>query len=86
MDRQVDAATEFSIPLRLEERFFENEDTAFQIRHRFRFVYPLPETKAYLIAADELFVYFNSINHGRLATAVQSGANHIWLTTIHINF
>ncbi|MGR8951272.1 MAG: DUF2490 domain-containing protein [Gammaproteobacteria bacterium] len=65
----------FQYRFRFEERFFEDEDTAFRMRHRFRFVYSLPETKAYLIAVDELFVYFNSINHGRLATAVQPGIN-----------
>jgi hypothetical protein len=65
----------FQYRFRMEERFFENEDTAFRMRHRFRLVYTLPETKAYLIALDELFVYFNSINHGRLANSVQPGIN-----------
>lgn len=65
----------FQYRFRFEERFFENEDTAYRMRHRFRFVYTLPETQAYLIALDELFVYFNSVNHGRLANAVQPGIN-----------
>ncbi|EIC29913.1 DUF2490 domain-containing protein [Methylomicrobium album] len=65
----------FQYRFRMEERFFEGENTAFRMRHRFRFTYTLPETKAYLIALDELFVYFNSINHGRLASSVQPGIN-----------
>ncbi|MEC4747932.1 DUF2490 domain-containing protein [Methylomicrobium sp. Wu6] len=65
----------FQYRFRLEERFFADEDTAFRMRHRFRFVYTLPETKTYLIAADELFVYFNSFNSGRLANSVQPGIN-----------
>ncbi|WP_374089387.1 DUF2490 domain-containing protein [Methylomicrobium lacus] len=65
----------FQYRFRLEERFFADEDTAFRMRHRFRFVYTQPETKTYLIAADELFVYFNSLNEGRLAHSVQPGIN-----------
>lgn len=65
----------FQYRFRFEERFFENEDTAYRMRHRFRLTYTLPETQAYLIALDELFVYFNSINHGRLANSVQPGIN-----------
>lgn len=65
----------FQYRFRLEQRFFAGEDTGHRMRHRFRFLYSLPDTKAYLIAVDELFVYFNSINHGRLATSVQSGIN-----------
>jgi hypothetical protein len=65
----------FQYRFRFEERFFENEDVAYRMRHRFRLVYSLPDTKAYLIALDELFVYFNSINHGRLANSVQPGIN-----------
>jgi hypothetical protein len=65
----------FQYRFRLEQRFFAHEDTAHRMRHRFRFVYTLPESKAYLIAVDELFIYFNSINHGRVAQSVQPGIN-----------
>ncbi|MGR8981117.1 MAG: DUF2490 domain-containing protein [Gammaproteobacteria bacterium] len=65
----------FQYRFRLEQRFFAGEDTGHRMRHRFRFVYSLPDSKAYLIAIDELFVYFNSINRGRLASSVQSGIN-----------
>lgn len=65
----------FQYRFRLEQRIFAHEDTGHRMRHRFRFVYSIPDTKAYLIASDEFFFYFNSINHGRLAPAVQSGVN-----------
>lgn len=66
----------FQYRFRLEQRFFAQEgDTGHRMRHRLRFVYSLPDTKAYLIASDELFVYFNSIDDGRLAHSVQTGVN-----------
>jgi len=66
----------FQYRFRLEQRFFAHEDdVGHRMRHRFRFVYTLPETQAYLIAVDELFVYFNSIDEGRLAHSVQTGVN-----------
>ena len=63
--------------LRLEQRFFALEgDSAHRMRHRLRLVYSLPDSKAYLIALDELFVYFNSIDDpGRLQHSVQTGIN-----------
>jgi hypothetical protein len=45
------------------------------MRHRFRLQYSFPETKVFLVAFDELFVYFNSVNSGRLESSVQSGIN-----------
>lgn len=66
----------FQYRFRLEQRMFADEsDTAHRMRHRVRLAYTIPETKAYLIAIDELFVYFNDIDHGRLAHSVQSGIN-----------
>jgi len=69
-------ALNFQYRFRLEQRFFAQEgDTGHRMRHRVRWTYALPDSKAYLIAADELFVYFNSIDEGRLANAVQTGVN-----------
>ncbi|QPK62601.1 DUF2490 domain-containing protein [Methylomonas sp. LL1] len=65
----------FQYRFRLEQRLFEGEDTGHRMRHRLRFVYTIPDSKAYLIAVDELFVYFNSIDQGRLAHSVQTGIN-----------
>jgi len=66
----------FQYRFRLEQRFFAHEDdVGYRMRHRFRFVYTIPDTKAYLIALDELFVYFNSIDEGRLSHSVQTGVN-----------
>lgn len=65
----------FQYRFRLEQRFFEDADLSHRMRHRFRFAYTLPETKFYLIAFDELFVYFNSVNSGRLEHSVQAGIN-----------
>ena len=66
----------FQYRFRLEQRFFAHEDdVGHRMRHRFRFVYTIPDTQAYLIAADELFVYFNSIDEGRLSHSVQTGVN-----------
>lgn len=61
---------------RLEQRFFAHEnDVGHRTRHRVRFMYSIPDSKAYLIASDELFIYFNDIETGRLAHSVQSGIN-----------
>lgn len=65
----------FQYRFRLEQRLFEGEDTGHRMRHRLRFMYSIPDSKAYLIAVDELFVYFNSIDEGRLAHSVQTGIN-----------
>src|SRR5574343_59610 len=66
----------FQYRFRLEQRLFAHEDDiGHRMRHRFRFVYSLPDSQAYLIAADELFVYFNSIDDGRLSHSVQTGIN-----------
>lgn len=66
----------FQYRFRLEQRLFAHEnDTGHRMRHRVRFVYSLADSQAYLIASDELFVYFNSIDDGRLAHSVQTGIN-----------
>jgi hypothetical protein len=66
----------FQYRFRLEQRFFAQEDdVGHRMRHRIRFVYTIPDSKAYLIASDELFVYFNSIDDGRLSHSVQTGIN-----------
>ncbi|PPD35950.1 MAG: hypothetical protein CTY19_01560 [Methylomonas sp.] len=66
----------FQYRFRLEQRFFAHEDDiGHRMRHRVRFVYSLTDSNAYLIAADELFVYFNSIDEGRLSHSVQTGVN-----------
>lgn len=66
----------FQYRFRLEQRLFAHEDdVGHRMRHRVRFVYSIPDSKAYLIALDELFVYFNDIETGRLAHSVQSGVN-----------
>lgn len=66
----------FQYRFRLEQRLFAHEDdVGHRMRHRVRFVYSIPDSKAYLIALDELFVYFNDIETGRLSHSVQSGVN-----------
>ncbi len=66
----------FQYRFRLEQRFFSEEDNvAHRMRHRLRLAYSIPDTKAYLVAIDELFVYFNSLDDGRLARSVQTGIN-----------
>lgn len=66
----------FQYRFRLEQRLFAHEeDVGHRMRHRVRFMYSIPDTKAYLIATDELFIYLNDIDHGRLAHSVQSGVN-----------
>ncbi|MCQ8103396.1 DUF2490 domain-containing protein [Methylomonas sp. SURF-2] len=66
----------FQYRFRLEQRLFAHEDdVGHRMRHRVRLVYSIPDSKAYLIALDELFVYFNDIETGRLSHSVQSGVN-----------
>lgn len=66
----------FQYRFRLEQRFFADEaSVGHRMRHRVRFAYTIPDTKMYLIASDELFVYFNSIDEGVKANSVQTGVN-----------
>ena len=66
----------FQYRFRLEQRFFADEaDVGHRMRHRIRLMYSIPDSKAYLIATDELFVYFNSIDEGPRAHSVQTGVN-----------
>lgn len=65
----------FQYRFRLEQRFFENADLSHRMRHRFRLQYSIPDTNLYLVAFDELFVYFNSLNDSRLEHSVQAGVN-----------
>ncbi|MFI3137728.1 MAG: DUF2490 domain-containing protein [Methylococcaceae bacterium] len=60
---------------RLEQRFFEDADLSHRMRHRFRLQYSIPNSKLFLVAFDELFVYFNSLNNSRLEHSVQAGVN-----------
>lgn len=68
-------ALNFQYRFRLEQRFFEDADLSHRMRHRFRVQYSIPDTKLFLVAFDELFVYFNSVNSGRLEHSVQAGIN-----------
>lgn len=65
----------FQYRFRLEQRFFAHADLSHRMRHRFRFQYSIPESKFFLVAFDELFLYLNSVNSGRLEHSVQSGIN-----------
>lgn len=65
----------FQYRFRLEQRFFADADLSHRMRHRFRFQYSIPESKFFLVAFDELFIYLNSVNYGRLEHSVQSGIN-----------
>ena len=65
----------FQYRFRLEQRFFENADLSHRMRHRFRLQYTIPDTQFYLVAFNELFVYFNSLNSSRLEHSVQAGVN-----------
>ena len=66
----------FQYRARLEQRFFaEVGGVAHRLRQRWRFEYSLPDSQAYLIAADELFIYFNDLNNSRVSGTVQSGVN-----------
>jgi hypothetical protein len=60
---------------RVEQRFFADADVAHRLRQRFRFQYSIPDTKAYLIAFDELFIYFNDLNYSPREGSVQQGIN-----------
>lgn len=65
----------FQYRFRLEQRFFEDADLSHRMRHRFRLQYSIPDSQFFLVAFDELFVYFNSVNEGRLEHSVQAGVN-----------
>jgi hypothetical protein len=65
----------FQYRFRLEQRFIENADLSHRMRHRFRLQYSIPDSKLFVVAFDELFVYFNSINSGRMEHSVQAGVN-----------
>lgn len=66
----------FQYRFRVEQRFFADEaDAGHRMRHRLRWLYSLPASQVYLIALDELFVYFNSIDEGPRAHSVQTGVN-----------
>jgi Protein of unknown function (DUF2490) len=65
----------FQYRFRVEQRFFADADVAHRLRQRFRFQYSIPDTKAYLIAFDELFIYFNDLNYSPRASSVQQGIN-----------
>jgi Protein of unknown function (DUF2490) len=65
----------FQYRFRLEQRFFADAELAHRVRQRFRFQYSIPDSKMYLIAFDELFIYFNSFNSGPREQSVQSGIN-----------
>lgn len=60
---------------RLEQRFFTDADTGHRMRHRLRLQYTIPGSRVYLIAIDELFVYFNSLNDSPKERSVQTGVN-----------
>lgn len=65
----------FQYRFRQEQRFFEDADLSHRMRHRFRLQYNFPDSKAFLVAFDELFIYFNSLNNSRLEHSVQAGVN-----------
>jgi Protein of unknown function (DUF2490) len=65
----------FQYRFRVEQRFFADADVAHRLRQRFRFQYSIPDTKAYLIAFDELFIYFNDLNYSPREGSVQQGIN-----------
>lgn len=65
----------FQYRARVEQRFFADADVAYRFRQRFRFQYSIPDTKAYLIAFDELFIYFNDLNYSPREHSVQQGIN-----------
>lgn len=71
----ITPALNFQYRFRLEQRFFQDADLSHRMRHRFRVQYSVPDSKLYLLAFDELFVYFNSVNSGRLEHSVQTGVN-----------
>lgn len=65
----------FQYRFRLEQRVFADADVAHRIRQRFRFQYFIPDSKTYLIAFDELFIYLNSMNNSPREHSVQAGVN-----------
>jgi len=65
----------FQYRFRLEQRFFADADLAHRMRHRFRFQYSIPDSKLFVVAFDELFIYFNSLNSSLREHAVQPGIN-----------
>ncbi|MGZ8249498.1 DUF2490 domain-containing protein [Methylomagnum sp.] len=65
----------FQYRLRIEQRFFADADVGHRTRHRFRLQYTIPETSVYLIAIDELFIYFNALNSSPREHSVQPGVN-----------
>ena len=71
----VTPALNFQYRLRLEQRFFADDDVAHRVRQRFRLTYSAPESNVYLIAADELFIYFNNLNDSSRESQVQQGIN-----------
>lgn len=71
----INPALNFQYRLRFEQRFFEDADVGYRVRHRLRLQYTIPDTSFYLIAFDELFVYFNSLNNSPRENSVQPGIN-----------
>lgn len=65
----------FQYRFRQEQRFFENADLSHRMRHRFRWQYSIPDSKFFIVAFDELFIYLNSLNQSRLEHSVQAGIN-----------
>jgi hypothetical protein len=65
----------FQYRLRFEQRFFEDADVGYRNRQRFRLQYTIPDSKVYLLAFDELFVYLNSLNNSAREHGVQAGIN-----------
>lgn len=65
----------FQYRLRVEQRFFADDDIAHRLRQRFRLAYTLTDSQIYLIAADELFIYFNNLNDSAHESQVQQGIN-----------
>ena len=68
-------AFNFQYRLRLEQRFFADDDAGHRVRQRFRIAYSFPGSQFYLVAADELFIYFNNLNDSPRASQVQQGIN-----------
>lgn len=65
----------FQYRFRLEQRFFVDADLGHRMRHRLRLQYSIPQTRFYLIAIDELFIYLNSLNASPKQHSVQPGVN-----------
>lgn len=71
----IDSQWNFQYRLRVEQRFFADDDVAHRIRQRFRLTYTIPDTQVYLISFDELFLYVNDLNDSPRASQVQQGVN-----------